>query len=147
MKKNILVSACLLGIPTRYDGRGVVYPQVGKLSEMYNVIPVCPEVSGGLPTPRIPSERKDNRVLMRDGNDVTESFLRGAREAYRLYMENDCIFAVLKERSPSCGKGKIYDGSFSGALIDGDGVTAEYLMARGVLVYGESEINKLLTNE
>ena len=109
----------------------------------YNFIPVCPEVLGGLPTPRVPSERVGERVVMRDGKDVTENFLRGAREAYRICTEHGCRAAILKEKSPSCGKGKIYDGSFSGTLTEGDGVAAEYLAERGILVIGESELDEL----
>ena len=81
---------------------------------------------------------------MKDGTDVTENYLKGAKIAYDLCLEFDCKKALLKERSPSCGSGKIYDGSFSGTLIDGDGVTSEYLKERGILVFGEGEIDKLL---
>ncbi|MBQ8720457.1 MAG: DUF523 domain-containing protein [Clostridia bacterium] len=147
MKKNILVSACLLGEATRYDGKSVTNKDALRLSEFYNIIPICPEVIGGLPIPRIPSERVGASVLSRDGRDVTENFLCGAREAHRLFCENECELAVLKERSPSCGRGRIYDGSFSGTLTDGNGVTAELLLKHGVRIYGESEIKKLLTNK
>ena len=142
--ENILVSACLLGIGCRYDGKHKANEAVLALREKYNLIPVCPEIFGGLPTPRTPSERIGDRVMMRDGTDVTENYLRGAQEAYALCKIYGITTALLKERSPSCGKGLIYDGSFTGALTEGDGVTAEYLVARGIRVIGENEVNILL---
>ena len=142
--ENILVSACLLGVSCRYDGKSKANEAVLALREKYNLIPVCPEVFGGLSTPRTPSERVDERVVMKDGRDVTENYSRGADEAVRLCEIYKIKTAVLKERSPSCGKGEIYDGSFSGKLTERDGVTAERLMKMGVRVIGESEINILL---
>ena len=142
--ENLLISTCLLGIPCRYDGRSVKAVDVSALREKYNIIPVCPEIYGGLPTPRTPSERQGDKTVMKDGRDVTENYLLGAKAAYDLCLELGCKKALLKEKSPSCGKGKIYDGSFTGTLTDGSGVTAEYLMARGIEVYGESEIDKLI---
>ena len=142
--ENLLISACLLGIPCRYDGKSVKAVDVTALREKYNLIPVCPEIYGGLPTPRTPSERQGEKTMMKDGTDVTENYLRGAKAAYDLCVELNCKKALLKEKSPSCGNGKIYDGTFSGTLTDGDGVTSEYLKARGVEIYGESEIEKLL---
>ena len=99
---------------------------------------------GGLETPRSPSERQGERVVMRSGRDVTDEFLSGAGRVYQLCLEYGVRRVLLKERSPSCGSGMIYDGSFSGRLTKGDGVTAEYLRARGIEVLGESEIHKLL---
>ena len=145
--KPILVSACLLGTPCRYDGKSVPCVAISELSEHFNLIPICPEIYGGLPTPRTPSERVGDRVVMRDGTDVTANFLRGAEAAYLLAKETDTKIALLKEKSPSCGKGRIYDGGFTGTLTDGDGYTAEYLTARGIRVYGESELDELLTQK
>ena len=142
--ENILVSACLLGIGCRYDGKHKADPEVIKLTEKYNLIPVCPEIYGGLSTPRVPSERIGDRVMMKNGNDVTENYERGARETLELCRIYNIKTAVLKERSPSCGKGMIYDGTFTGTLTERDGVTAELLIANGVRVIGESEINILL---
>jgi uncharacterized protein YbbK (DUF523 family) len=142
--ENLLISACLLGIPCRYDGKSVKAVDATALREKYNLIPVCPEIYGGLPTPRTPSERQGEKTMMKDGCDVTENYLRGAKAAYDLCLELGCKKALLKEKSPSCGKGKIYDGSFSGTLTDGNGVTAEYLMERGIEVFGESEMDALL---
>ena len=142
--ENLLVSACLLGIGCRYDGKHKANDEVLKLREKYNLIPFCPEIFGGLPTPRIPSERIGDRVMMKDGTDVTENYKRGAKEALELCRIYNIKTAILKERSPSCGKGEIYDGSFTGALTERDGVTAELLINNGVRVLGESEINILL---
>lgn len=144
MREKILVSACLMGRPTRYDARSVEYPGMAELSQKYDIIEVCPECEGGLPTPRTPSERVGDRVIMRDGHDVTREYFLGAKRAYELCLLHNIRVAVLKEKSPSCGKGKIYDGSFSGILTDGDGVTAEYLSSRGIAVFGESRISELL---
>lgn len=142
--EKILVSACLLGIDCRYDGRSVPREDVIALSEKYCLVPVCPEIYGGLPTPRIPSERVGQGVLMKDGTDVTENYLRGARAAHLLCRQMGIKIAVLKAKSPSCGKGKIYDGSFTGSLTERDGVTAEYLTRVGIKVYTEDEIGELL---
>ena len=146
MKENLLISACLLGIPCRYDGKSVSRIDVQSLARKYNLIPICPEIYGGLPTPRTPSERVGERVLMRDGSDVTENFARGALAALEIAEANGCKKALLKERSPSCGKGKIYDGTFSGALTDGNGVAADLLISHGILVYGEGELENLLSD-
>lgn len=142
--KKLLISACLLGIPCRYDGKSVKAVDIERLAEKFELIPVCPEIYGGLPTPRIPSERVGDKTLMKDGRDVTENYLRGAEAAYALCESLGCTLALLKERSPSCGKNKIYDGSFTGTLIDGEGVAAEYLRERGIKIFGESEIEELL---
>jgi uncharacterized protein YbbK (DUF523 family) len=132
----IIVSACLAGYRCRYDGKTVPNDEIVALVKRGEAIPVCPEMLGGLPCPRTPSERSADgaRVLMRDGKDVTEAFERGALETLRLARLYECDRAVLKARSPSCGCGRIYDGSFSGTLRDGSGVTAELLMSSGVAV-------------
>ena len=140
---RILISACLLGASCRYDGRSKPHPEVLKLAERHQLVPLCPEQLGGLPTPRMPSERQGERVVTADGTDVTEQYQRGAEEALRLCRLLGCDVAVLKERSPSCGKERIYDGTFSGTLADGWGVTAELLRQNGVPVYGESEIEEI----
>ena len=145
-KQTILVSACLLGVCCRYDGESKPNSEVMKLREKFTLVPICPEVDGGLPTPRIPSERVGERVLMRDGIDVTENYQRGAEEALRLARQFGCKAAVLKARSPSCGKGHIYDGSFSGTLCQRHGVCAELLLDEGISVYTEDEIDLLLSD-
>ena len=145
--ERILISACLLGIASRYDGKSKLPPEndvIWRICERYEPIPFCPEVYGGLPTPRTPSERVLDKVIMKDGRDVTENYARGAEGALMLCKRLGITKALLKERSPSCGKGKIYDGSFSGVLTDGNGVCAELLMSEGIEVFGESEASKLL---
>lgn len=141
---NILVSACLLGVNCRYDGRGnlskVLRPKIGD----YQFIPVCPEQLGGLPTPRQPSERVGDKLISKTGIDVTRNFHRGADEALALAKLYGCEYAILKERSPSCGHGQIYDGTFTGTLTPGDGVTAALLVANNIKVIGESKVPEFL---
>ena len=137
---TILVSACLLGCPCRYDGKSKPNDAVLALMEHHTLIPICPEQMGGLATPRVPAERKGGGVFTERGGDVTEQYRRGAEEALRLAQLYGCKYAILKERSPSCGSGQIYDGSFSRRLIDGNGVTAQLLKAHGIKVLGESEV-------
>ena len=143
MKENLLISACLIGTPCRYDGKSVEKIDLSPLKEKYNLIPICPEIYGGLSTPRVPSERVGDRVIMKDGSDVTENYKRGAVWSLNFAVLNDCKKALLKERSPSCGKGYIYDGSFSGTLTARSGVTAELLSEAGIEVFGEGELDKL----
>jgi len=130
----ILVSACLLGVRCRYDGGTKPVERVIELSKRFTLVPVCPEQLGGLSTPRIAHERKDGRVVSEHGNDATEVFDRGAAEALRIARITGCGRAILKARSPSCGVGTICDGTFSGTLVAGNGVTAELLMAEGLEV-------------
>lgn len=139
---KLLVSTCLLGTPCRYDGTSKPHPTLKRLSELgHTLIPVCPEVLGGLPTPRAPAERQpDGRVLNRDGEDVTPAFQTGAQAVLALARKESCTLAVLKERSPSCGSRERYDGSFSRTLIPEPGVTAELLQASGITVLGESQV-------
>lgn len=144
MSENILVSACLLGICCRYDGKGNPNESVLALlgRDDVTLIPVCPEQLGGMSTPRTPSERLDDRVINRAGEDVTDYFSKGADAALQIAQQCRCRYAILKERSPSCGCGRIYDGTFSGTLTDGNGVTAELLLQAGIQVFGESQISQ-----
>ena len=144
MKEALLISACLLGTNCKYNGGNNALPEekLAALRERYRLIPVCPERDGGLPTPRLPSERREDLVVNRAGEDVTEAFRRGAQLALETARREGCRLALLKERSPSCGSGRIYDGSFSGTLIPGDGVAAALLKEQGLAVYGESEIER-----
>ena len=146
MKERLLISACFLGRPCKYDGGHNALPEetLVSLRERWELVPVCPETAGGLPIPREPSEREDGRVVSRSGADVTAAYEAGARTALSLAQRFDCSAALLKERSPSCGCGAIYDGTFSHTVIPGDGVTAEALRAEGLALYGESDIGKLL---
>lgn len=142
---NLLVSACLLGVNCRYCGTGCANDKVLKLRKQHNLIPVCPEQLGGLPTPRDPVELVDGRAVTHSGADRTMQFSRGAQEALCLARLFHCGAAVLKTCSPSCGFGKIYDGSFSGVLTNGNGITAEMLIRAGIPVYNEENCDKILT--
>lgn len=144
MKEQLLISACLLGENCKYSGGNNYCPAVEQLKERYDLIPVCPERDSGLPTPRIPSERQGDRVVNREGEDVTAQFRRGAEQALRTALENGCERALLKERSPSCGCGTIYDGTFTGTVTEGDGVAAELLKQHNIAIFGESRIADLL---
>lgn len=141
---KILISACLLGSCCRYDGASKMHPLATALAEKHTLVPVCPEQLGGLSTPRPPSERQGERVVASTGLDVTDQYRRGAEEARKLCRLLGCEAALLKERSPSCGSGEIYDGTFTGTLVPGDGTTAELLRDEGIPVYGESQIEELL---
>ena len=141
---KLLVSACLMGMGCRYDGTNNQLPRLAELMKKHTCIPVCPEVFGGLPTPRPPAERQGNKVVNNQGQDVTESFVRGTAEVLRLADLYHCKAALLKERSPSCGSGQIYDGTFSKTLTEGDGLAAQLLKKKGLTVYGESQIGELL---
>ena len=140
---KLLVSSCLLGTPCRYDGRSKADARVRALAGRYELISVCPEQLGGLPTPRVPSERSGERVITADGRDATAEYRRGAEAALALCLQHGCAAAVLKEKSPSCGVGEIYDGTFSRRLIALSGVTAELLKAHGIAVYSENDLEKL----
>lgn len=134
---RILVSACLLGLCCRYDGQSKQNSRVLRLAEKHELIPVCPEQLGGLPTPRPPAEIRDGRVINNLGQDVTAQYEKGAAEALRLYDLLGCGCALLKARSPSCGSETVYDGTFSGTLVPGQGVTAKLLSQRHIHVLSE----------
>ncbi len=161
--ENILVSACLLGVHCRYDGKCQDIPEFSmklpKFMEKYNLIPVCPEIMGGLSTPRTPSEivrgncaecgsgegeEAPDKVVSKEGTDVTKQFERGGCEAVHLASLYDCRYAVLKARSPSCGSGQIYDGTFSKTLTKGDGIAAGMLKKQGVRIFNENNFDELL---
>ena len=144
---NVLISACLLGVPCKYSGGSKAHPLLMEAARQGEIhfIPVCPECLGGLPIPRLPSEKQGDRVFSKSGEDLTEAFERGARSALHLARLFDCRCAILKERSPSCGFGQIYDGSFTGSLRQGDGVTAALLAQNGVRIWGESQARQALT--
>ncbi|MBQ9228923.1 MAG: DUF523 domain-containing protein [Eubacterium sp.] len=144
MKTRIVVSACLLGECCKYNGSHNRNEAVLALQKQFEIIPVCPECFGGLPIPRVPSERRDGRVFSKDGEDVTAAFLEGAEQTLYIAQEHNCPAAVLKERSPSCGCGVIYDGSFTGALTEGNGVTTDLLLQNAIAVFGESQLQKLI---
>lgn len=138
----LLVSACLLGVPCNHRGGASPSPEVAGLGGAHRLVPVCPEVAGGLPTPRIAAERQpDGRVLTAEGADVTDAYVRGADQAVALARAVGAQRAVLKARSPSCGCEGIYDGTFSRTLTPGEGVTAAALRAAGVEVRSEEELS------
>ncbi len=141
---NILISSCLTGLCCRYDGGGKTLSCLPELMQRFHMVPFCPEIYGGMPTPRSPAERQGTQVICKNGKDVTAAYQRGAEEALKIVHLYHCPYAVLKERSPSCGFGQIYDGSFSGCLVAGSGVTAELLAKNGVRIFGESQAKKLL---
>ena len=132
MKEKILVSACLLGVNCKYNGGNNYDKKIDEFLKDYDCIPICPEIFGGLPTPRSASEIKNNRVINKEGKDVTENFLRGAEETLKLAKKYNIKKALLKAKSPSCGNGLIYDGTFTNQLIDGDGITTKILKENGI---------------
>lgn len=143
---NLLISACLLGADCKYSGGSNRLPEelLRRLRERYCLVPVCPETAGGLPIPRQPSERLGDKVVSKLGADVTGEFNKGGETALMLSRRFGCKKALLKENSPSCGSGRIYDGSFTGTLTEGDGVAAAMLKAEGLAIYGESAAETLL---
>jgi uncharacterized protein YbbK (DUF523 family) len=142
--KKILVSACLFGgRPVRYDGAAVPcrHPLFLRWKEEGRLVPICPEVFGGLPTPRPPAQRRGAGVFTGSNIDVTAAYRKGADEALRLAGEHDVVCAIMKEFSPSCGSKMIYDGTFSGKKIAGNGLAAEGLKEAGFVVFDEDEID------
>ena len=136
----IIVSACLAGLTCRYDGTSKPCDQVMRLVAEGEALPLCPEQLGGLTTPRLPAEILNGRVLRSDGLDVTTEFNRGAQEAIKLARLASCTSAILKARSPSCGCGNIYDGSFSGVVVNGNGVFAAHCIQNGIEVCTEEDL-------
>ena len=145
---TVLVSACLLGTPCRYDGASRPCGELARLEVLgHRLIPVCPEVMGGLPTPRPPAEICGQRVVTREGADVTAAYRRGAEAVLELARLTGAEAAILKERSPSCGSGAVYDGTFSGTLTAGWGAAAGLLREQGIRVLGESRLEELLRQD
>ena len=141
---EVIISACLLGVPCRYDGGHSRNETAMQHKETYQLIPVCPEEAGGLPTPRPPAEIVGGdgndvldgkaKVMTADGVDVTEAYLQGAHHALAVAQTHAATHVILKARSPSCGCGDIYHGTFSGTLTSGDGVTTALLKRHGITV-------------
>lgn len=140
---KILVSACLLGENCKYNGGNNENKEILELAKEHTLIPICPECFAGLPIPRVPSEIKNGRVYSKNGEDLTDEFNDGAEKALYIAEESGCQIAILKERSPSCGFGKIYDGSFTGNIINGNGITAQLLYEHGITILGESSVDKI----
>lgn len=143
----IAVSACLLGRPCRYDGSSKPSDAVMQLGRCYKLVPICPEVTGGLPVPHPPCEivagSRPVRVMDANGDDVTQAFHLGASRCLEQLRDADCRVAVLKSKSPSCGSGTVYDGSFTGALVPGWGVAAQLFRDAGITVLDESQVHRL----
>lgn len=145
-KPTLLISACLLGVRCRYDGqsRGLSEKIIQQLREQYELVPVCPEILGGLPTPRVPSEICGDRVVNQKGADVTDAYQRGADETLRLAKLFSASRALLKARSPACGFGEIHNGTFTGKLCKGNGICAARLAANGIQIWSEETWHRLI---
>lgn len=140
---KILISACLLGYSVRYDGKSKINETIRDLSKEHTLIPVCPEVLGGLSTPRVKAEIKDDKVINFNGEDVSDNYFKGANIVLDIAKLNNVDLCILKSKSPSCGSNKIYDGNFNGTLIKGDGIATRLLKDNGFKVIDESEILSL----
>ena len=139
----ILVSSCLLGCACRYKGDDCKNEKILELAKEHILLGVCPEQMGGLETPRDPSEIVGDKVLSCAGRDVTAQYQKGAEASLYLAKLNHVDFAILKAKSPSCGKGLIYDGTFTGNKIPGNGVTVSLLLENDIPVYTEDELDQL----
>ena len=140
------VSACLVGKNTKYDGGNNYNKYVLEDLKDKEVVLICPEVFGGLPTPRIPSEQINDKVINSNNEDVTKQFVDGANEALKRLQQQNVNVVILKERSPSCGYKKVYDGTFSKTIIDGNGVFAKLAIENGFIIYTESDIENIIKN-
>ena len=152
MSQKVLVSRCLLGHRVRYDGGASgPYGQLARWQDEGRIIALCPEVAGGLPTPRAPAEIPGGQgldvlngkapVMTSEGEDVTAAFMDGAQQALALVNRHGIRVAILKANSPSCGNVQTYDGSFSGVKVEGQGVTAALLAGAGVQVFSELQLD------
>ena len=142
--ETILVSACLLGDNVKYNGGNNYNEKIELLKDKQNIVPICPEVFGGLPTPRTPSEIINDKVVNQKGKDVTFQFNEGAHKVINIVNFLHIKKAVLMDRSPSCGVTKIYNGKFENKLIDGMGFTAKLLKEKGVQLYTIDSIDELI---
>jgi uncharacterized protein YbbK (DUF523 family) len=147
-EKNILMSACLLGNPVRYDGTDllIAHPLLAKWKKQGRLVSICPEVAGGMSTPRAPAEitsQKGGTVTDCNQNDVSEAFLLGAKAALKLAIDNNCAVAIMTESSPSCGSSTIYDGSFTGTKVEGKGITTTLLEQNGIRVFNQHQLNEV----
>ncbi len=142
--EKVLISACLIGENTKYNGGNNFIKSVEKLYPLCDLIIICPEVMSGLKTPRSPSEIKNGKVINKANKDVTSFFKSGASLITYIVEQNNVKYALLKENSPSCGVHHIYDGTFSNNLIKGNGITTQELIKKGIQVFSEKEIDKLI---
>jgi len=143
MPKKVLISSCLLGENVKYDGTNNSITQnqfIQKLQKLNLIVSICPEVEGGLPTPRVPVEIRNKRAINKEGKDETDEFEQGANKALEVALQNDIEMAIMKSKSPSCGAEQIYDGTFSKTLINSDGMSVALLKANGIKVFTENEL-------
>ena len=138
-KDSVMVSACLLGINCKYNGKNNLNKEILDSLKGYNIVPFCPEQLGGLPTPRPKSEVKGDKVFNEFGEDVTDHFAKGALESLKIFEMVKPKFVIFMDRSPSCGKDYIYDGSFSSSLVKGNGITVQYFLKNNIKVYSAYE--------
>ena len=143
--EKILISACLIGDKTRYDGKGNRSAYIDELLEHFELVPFCPEVEGGLRVPRERCEIKDDRVVTETGRDVTHQFETGAEKAFNICLYLGIRYAILVDKSPSCGSSQIYDGTFRNRLINNEGVTARYLKSKGITIIPDHKIPEFLS--
>lgn len=144
---KIAVSSCLLGINCKYNGKSNYNEEILKLKDKYELIPICPEVLGGLSIPRTPAEILNNKIINQIGIDVTNNYIDGANKALQILKDNNINIAILKAKSPSCGKGEIYDGTFTHTLIKGNGITSQLFLDNGITVYNEFNFTDILDKE
>ncbi|OXZ33873.1 DUF523 domain-containing protein [Finegoldia magna] len=144
--QNVLISACLLGVDCKYNGSNNKLDDeiIHSLKEKYNLIPVCPEIMGGMPTPRNPVEITDGKVFDNDGVEFTKEFEKGSEEVVKLAKLYDTTIAILKENSPSCGSNYIYDGTFNHQKIKGKGIAAHKLSKENIKLFTEENVKILL---
>lgn len=142
--EKLLISSCLIGNNTKYNGKNNYIKEIEQLKLKYELIPICPEVLGGLSIPRDPSEINNDKVISINNKDVTKEFNIGANKALNIALLNNIKYALLKDGSPSCGNTYIYDGSFKNNKIDGIGITTKLLKSHNIKIYNENNINELL---
>ncbi len=147
LKSSVMVSACLLGIDCKYNGKNNLNKELIESLEDYRIVPFCPEQLGGLPTPRPKSEIRNSIVVNEFGEDITRLFKKGAEESLKIFRLVKPAFVIFMDRSPSCGVGQIYDGTFSSRLINGNGITVELFLQNNVKLYSVSEWLKFLSSE
>lgn len=139
----LIVSACLAGVECRYNGSAFPIPVIVKMVTKGIALPVCPEILGGFSIPRPPAEIRNGRIVLNTGEDVTEQFLSGAQAAFAIAAAIGCQKAIVKSKSPTCGCGRIYDGTFSATLIAGDGIFTKLLKEHGIEVLTEEDLEEL----
>jgi len=141
---NVLISACLIGICCRYDGTSAGCLLPSELHSRYGLLPFCPEVCAGLPTPRDSVELRNGQALTQNAVNLTAVFEEGARKGLALYQSQNCHAAILKSKSPSCGYGTLYDGTFTRRLTEGNGIFADLLASHNVPIFNETQLQNCM---